>query len=84
MDEYQQECEIRASCEASENLLWRRQRLLAQRRITQIGSSYGPIHGTNWLHSKKGKGRITPNPDTSGLGVTGGPKLGVLPERLSL
>ena len=30
-------------------------------------------HGTKPLHSRKGKGMITPKPDTSGLGVTGGP-----------
>ena len=34
------------------------------------GSSSASIQDTNSLHSKKGKGMITPIPDTSGLGFT--------------
>ena len=36
-------------------------------------SSCASVQDTNSLHSKKGKGIITPRPDTSGLGVTEGP-----------
>ena len=50
-----------------------RQHLLLQRRTIQNWSSFASIQVTNSLHSKKGKGRITPRPDISGLGVTGGP-----------
>ena len=37
-----------------------------------IWPGFASIQGTNSLQGKKGKGRVTPNPDTSGFGCTGG------------
>ena len=50
--------------------------------ITTFWSSLASIQNTNSLHSKRGKGRITPSPDTSGLGVTGALIYGELVEFL--
>ena len=74
MDEYQQQCEICARCEASEDLWVERQQIASTTCLVENLLSGAGNQGSRALYSMEGKGRITPNPDTSGFGFTDGPE----------